>query len=93
MATSTSRMLLALWALVLLAATVQASGGRALRQNSANNLPNCNKSIPGADEAAAKCPQGGVNFVVCITGSAKRGCRPSNNGAFPAAACSSQCFI
>lgn len=34
MATSTSRVLLALWALVLLAAVVHASGGRALQQNS-----------------------------------------------------------
>ncbi|BDA51562.1 hypothetical protein COCOBI_19-1180 [Coccomyxa sp. Obi] len=93
MATSTSRVLLALWALVLLAAVVQASGGRALRQNSASNLPNCNKSIPGADEAAAQCPQGGALFVVCLAGSAKGGCRPFNSGAFPAASCSSQCFV
>lgn len=59
----------------------------------ASELPNCNNSIPGAVDAAAQCPQGNERFVVCITGSAKGGCRPFNSGAFPAAACSSQCFV
>lgn len=76
------RVLLALWAMVMVAAVAQASGGRSLLA-----VPDCPK---GTGEV---CPHNGKKYYYCEAGEADGGCRPQAQDPFPNVDCRKQCVF
>ncbi|KAK9917877.1 hypothetical protein WJX75_009162 [Coccomyxa subellipsoidea] len=87
---SRSHVLFALWAVVILATTMQASGSRALLQSDPLGLQPCSLEASAAGKAA-NCPHDGLLYQVCLLGPATGGCRLESAGMFPEAECNTIC--
>ncbi|CAK0784037.1 hypothetical protein CVIRNUC_007240 [Coccomyxa viridis] len=82
--------LLTLWAMLVLAAVMQASAHRAMLQTDALGLRPCSLEASAA-AIASNCPQDGQRYQVCLLGPAQGSCRLESAGLFPEAQCNTLC--